>query len=65
MSVVCYEAASAVNSRGPSPSIWADCPVTTYLKDTSKGVHIFEDFKNALIGKETASVVVATSTRSA
>jgi hypothetical protein len=55
MNEVIYGGASAVNSRGPSPKIWNDCPVEEFGEVPGKGIHIFEDFKNALVGKETAS----------
>jgi hypothetical protein len=55
MNEVIYGGADAVNARGPSPKIWNDCPVEEFSERPSKGVHIFEDFKNALVGKETAS----------
>jgi hypothetical protein len=61
MSVVGYKSADAVNSRGPSPSIWADCPVHTFLNDPSKGMHRFDDFKNSIVQKETASATDFTS----
>ena len=49
MSTVGYRKASATVSRGPSPEIWADCPVLHYLEDPSKGFHKFDDFKNSAI----------------
>lgn len=61
MSVVGYKSANAVNSRGPSPSIWADCPVVTFMNDPSKGLHMFDDFKNSIVQKETASATDFTS----
>jgi hypothetical protein len=42
--------ANTVPPGGPSPRIWADCPVVTMQKDPGKGIHIFEDF----LGKYTA-----------
>jgi hypothetical protein len=48
MSVVTYGAPSALNSRGPSPIIWKDCPVADYEKDPALGQHVFEDFQNAI-----------------
>jgi len=36
--------ANTVPSGGPSPIIWADCPVVTILRDPGVGIHIFEDF---------------------
>ena len=35
---------SAVTSRGPSPAIWADCPVKDMLEDPGIGIYQFEDF---------------------
>ncbi len=56
MSVVQYgAAASTPATRGPSPIIWADCPVNTFLNDPGKGFHLFDDFKNSIVTKETAS----------
>jgi hypothetical protein len=46
---------NAVNPRGPSPSIWNDCPVEEFAEVPGKGFHYFEDFKHALVGKETVS----------
>lgn len=61
MSVVHLGAAEHTNSRGPSPKIWAGCPVQDLLVDPGKGIHVFEDFKNALVSKETASATDFTS----
>jgi len=58
---VTYKTEDSVNSRGPSPSIWADCPVITFLNDPSKGMHKFDDFKNSIVTKETASATDFTS----
>jgi len=44
MSIVSYKTADTVPSDGPSPIIWADCPVISMQKDPGKGIHIFEDF---------------------
>jgi len=44
-----YKSASSVPSGGPSPAIWADCPVITFLRDPGKGFHKFDDFKNSVI----------------
>ena len=52
---VVYEKASSILARGPSPVIWADCPVITFERDPSRGVHMLDDFKNSIVGKETAS----------
>lgn len=53
--VVRLGAAEHVTSRAPSPSIWAEVPVQELIQNPGKGIFIFEDFKNALVGKETAS----------
>lgn len=45
MSVVKYGAAEAVVARGPSPKIWADCPVLQLIADPSKGFYLWDDFK--------------------
>jgi len=44
MSIVSYKAPTSVVSGRPSPSIWADCPVISFLKDPGKGFHVFDDF---------------------
>ena len=46
MSVVRYGSPAAVTARMPSPIIWADCPVMTFLADPAKGVHLWDDFVN-------------------
>jgi hypothetical protein len=61
MNEVIYGSADAENGRGPSPSIWNDCPIEDFGEVPGKGIHIFEDFKNALVGKETASATDFTS----
>jgi len=35
-----------VAGRGPSPIIWADCPVEEIIADPTKGIHFFDDFIN-------------------
>ena len=47
MSIVTYGAATSVVSGRPSPKIWADCPIISFLKDPGKGFHVFEDFLEA------------------
>ncbi len=47
MSVIQYKTPAAVVSSRPSPIIWADCPVITFLKDPAKGFHVFDDFFEA------------------
>lgn len=61
MSEVRYKTADNVVSRGPSPAIWADCPINSFLKDPGKGKYLFDDFLNSLVGKETASATDFTS----
>jgi len=61
MITVGYETADAVNSRGPSPKIWADCPVVSFQKDPSRGIHKFDDFKNSSIPTEEADRTAMTS----
>lgn len=61
MSVVKYGAAEAVVARGPSPKIWADCPVLQLVADPSKGFYLWDDFKNSVVSKETASASDFTS----
>ena len=35
---------AASTQRGPSESIWADCPVDAILQDPSLGYHVYDDF---------------------
>lgn len=45
-------------SRGPSPSIWSDCPVLEILAGVKDGVYLFDDFVNGprvAAGAEAAS----------
>lgn len=44
MSQVIYKAPATIPAGGPSPIIWANCPVVAMLKDPGKGIHFFEDF---------------------
>lgn len=44
-----YGAASAVESRSPSPIIWDDCPVAEIQANPAKGSHWFDDFKNSVV----------------
>ena len=55
MSEVSYRSATAVVSGRPSPKIWADCPVISFLKDPSKGFHEFEDFLSPAAGATTVA----------
>ncbi len=52
---VTYGSAAAVTARMPSPKIWADCPVLTFLSDPSKGIHLFDDFKNSAVSPAMAN----------
>ncbi len=54
MSEVIYGSPNAEPTRGPSPSIWKDCPVNSFLNNPGSGYHYFDDFKNSVITKETA-----------
>jgi len=49
MSVVDYRTANSQPTNGPSPEIWADCPVIDIIRDPSKGLHLFEDFDGGVI----------------
>jgi len=53
MSIVRYGSAAAVTARMPSPKIWNDCPVLSFLEDPSKGRHLFEDFHAGVIAGST------------
>ena len=48
-----YGKATSLITGRPSPSIWADCPVITFLRDPAKGFHIFEDFLTLATGDAT------------
>ena len=54
MSEVRYGSAAHVVARGPSPIIWADCPVVSFLNDPGKGIHYFDDFQNSVVLEEEA-----------
>ena len=54
MSTINYRSASAPVSSGPSPSIWADCPVITIIKNPAVGIHLFEDFEGGTITDDVA-----------
>jgi hypothetical protein len=47
------EYARAGLARSPSGTIWADCPIMSFIKDPGKGVHLWEDF----VGNFTANAV--------
>ena len=46
--------ADTVPAGGPSPIIWADCPVVTIIRDPGAGIHIFEDFEGGCIADNVA-----------
>ncbi len=52
--VVRYGTDDNTNSRGPSPSIWKDCPIQAYKEDPGKGIYQFDDFKNSVVNQEEA-----------
>lgn len=54
MSTVSYRTADTLPAGGPSPIIWADCPVITILRDPGKGIHIMEDFEGGDVTDGTA-----------
>lgn len=39
--------ASNASDRGPSPAIWADCPVLTYMVNPQEGFIFFDDFTHS------------------
>jgi hypothetical protein len=46
--------ADALNSRGPSPVIWGDCPVADFNKyPGEQGQHYFNDFHQTVVGGAT------------
>jgi len=51
---------SAHTHRGPSPAIWADCPVKDILEDPGKGMYFFDDFTgpNGLITSPTTEAAL-------
>jgi len=55
MSEVTYRSDDTVVAGGPSPRIWADCPVISFLKDPGKGIHIMEDFEGGFITDDAKS----------
>lgn len=59
--VVRYKTADNILARGPSPSIWADCPIQEFQENPGKGIHVFDDFRNSIVLKETASASNFTS----
>ena len=53
--VVRYKTDDNTNSRGPSPSIWADIDVQLFGEDGGAGIHQFDDFKNSMTTQEEAA----------
>jgi len=47
-------ATSGANSRGPSPIIWRDCRVSTFIENPDTGFHKFDDFKNSALNLNAA-----------
>lgn len=41
-----YTSNSADTRRGPSPSIWANCPITDLITDPNVGHYFFDDFSH-------------------
>jgi len=60
MSTVNYKSAATVPVGGPSPRIWADCPVITMQNDPGKGIHFMEDFLAKYTDLAAAGVLVGT-----
>ena len=54
--VIRYNTAGNSNaSRGPSPILWADCPIQDFGEDPGKGIHQFDDFQNSVVLQEEAA----------
>lgn len=60
MSIVSYKSAATVPVGGPSPRIWADCPVIAMQKDPGKGIHFMEDFIDKQIDLAAAGILPGT-----
>ncbi len=56
MSIVRFGAATDVVARMPSPIIWNDCPVESFVAEPAKGKHLFDDFHTGVIGGSTLVV---------
>lgn len=55
-----YKGNGAISTaRGPTPAIWADCPVEAIMEDPSLGTHFFDDF--LVIGNANMSSAYANS----
>lgn len=44
-----YRNGQRFTGRGPSPAIWADCPVLEIIENPGKGIYIYEDFARAAL----------------
>jgi hypothetical protein len=53
MNKVMYRGANS--GRGPSPEIWAGCPILDMILDPNVGVHFFDDFLNFGVGATDAT----------
>lgn len=49
-----YKTTDTVPAGGPSPIIWADCPVITIIRDPGVGLHLHEDFDGGVISNDVA-----------
>lgn len=49
----------ANTNRGPSPAIWADCPVNEIIDNPEKGFHFFDDFGDRPTGLITSPTTEA------
>jgi len=49
-------------NTGPSPLIWADCPVLELIEDPSKGYYYFEDFVGPLNPTDDDGYAITTTT---
>ena len=59
-SIVTYRTANTTPVGGPSPIIWADCPVIAMQKDPGKGIHFMEDFLGAYTNLTATGALVGT-----
>lgn len=50
-----YVPGDADTSTGPSPALWANCPIEDFLTDPSKGVYLWDDFHGPLLANNQAS----------
>jgi hypothetical protein len=55
MSTVTFQKATGLpDTTGPSPRIWADCPVQAFLKDPALGIHYFDAFNDRSLVVDTS-----------